>query len=356
MQLPLSLLAKSYGLSDLQLESRINNQFANDSFILSSQSLPSTAPQTRSANKNYYFCKIHRAEKSGKELNFELECSEYLHKAGCLLIPPTIPTLRNELFLILSPGKNSQREESSPREQLVSIHPYLSSAGSHNWLVDICNPSASHNAGMALAALHKYGKKIPNQDFLHKRTTNMYESMPALLNTALNKLNIPAQTKENIANLLQNKLAMLPIEITPEHTFIHGDYHPGNLLYNQDQVIAIVDFDYCRFGTVEQDLAYACWMFAAGWSMNKKELASETVPTSIKSLLDNSNAKSLLTGYLSAGGTFNTERLNQECYLAAFILLSWLIDCSSKQANSNLEAPIQHLFSILSSEKSAPKN
>ncbi|MBY0358886.1 MAG: aminoglycoside phosphotransferase family protein [Candidatus Obscuribacterales bacterium] len=360
MQLPLSLLAKSYGLSDLQLESQITNQFANDSFMLSAQSLPSITAQTHSANKNYYFCKIHRPEKTAEELSLELDCCEYLHKAGCKLIPFAIPTQKSEFFLVLSSDNQQEEEEeeerqpekSSTSELLVSLHPYIRSTSSYNWLIDRCSPSASRSAGMALATLHKHGKTVPNQDFLHERTTSIYQALPALLSTALSKLNASTQAKEHLHSLLQNKTTLLSTEITAEHTLIHGDYHPGNLIFNQDQVVAIVDFDYCRFGAVEQDLAYACWMFAAGWSMNdKKELAAETAPTSIQSLLDNSNAKSLLAGYLSAGGTFNKAALSKECYLAAFILLSWLIDCSSKLDDFNLKAPIQHLFSILSREE-----
>jgi Ser/Thr protein kinase RdoA (MazF antagonist) len=43
--------------------------------------------------------------------------------------------------------------------------------------------------------------------------------------------------------------------------YIHGDYHPGNILFAGDQIKGIVDFDYLAYGPRLYDIAYSLTMF-----------------------------------------------------------------------------------------------
>lgn len=43
-----------------------------------------------------------------------------------------------------------------------------------------------------------------------------------------------------------------------DETFIHGDFHYGNILFKYNKVSAILDFEYSGRGFKEQDIAWAC--------------------------------------------------------------------------------------------------
>jgi len=43
--------------------------------------------------------------------------------------------------------------------------------------------------------------------------------------------------------------------------FVHGDYHPGNIIFQKDRVIGLLDFDFARKGSYLEDLAYTLMMF-----------------------------------------------------------------------------------------------
>lgn len=42
------------------------------------------------------------------------------------------------------------------------------------------------------------------------------------------------------------------------NTFIHGDFHYANVLFNNNQVTGIIDLEYSGMGFKEQDIAWAC--------------------------------------------------------------------------------------------------
>jgi len=43
---------------------------------------------------------------------------------------------------------------------------------------------------------------------------------------------------------------------------VHGDWHPGNLVFNGEEVAAVLDFDTCRIEPLVADLANGCLQFA----------------------------------------------------------------------------------------------
>lgn len=58
--------------------------------------------------------------------------------------------------------------------------------------------------------------------------------------------------------------------------FIHGDFHPGNVLFKSASLVAVLDLDYCRIGNLRDDLAYGAALFGlnianASYSQEKAE-------------------------------------------------------------------------------------
>jgi len=78
---------------------------------------------------------------------------------------------------------------------------------------------------------------------------------------------------------------------------IHGDLHPGNLLYDGDSVSAFLDFDYAAPGMAIRDIG-DCLLFVAG------SRQSDFDPDDIWSLaqpcrIEKANALAFLQGYIS---------------------------------------------------------
>jgi len=48
-----------------------------------------------------------------------------------------------------------------------------------------------------------------------------------------------------------------------DQTVIHGDFHPGNVLYDRNRVTAVLDYDYSGPGAVLRDIGDGLMFFAA---------------------------------------------------------------------------------------------
>jgi len=63
-----------------------------------------------------------------------------------------------------------------------------------------------------------------------------------------------------VATLLSATKRPFPLPM-PNIVINHGDVHPGNIIYNQGQALAFIDFDYACAGNPLHDLGYAVFMF-----------------------------------------------------------------------------------------------
>ncbi|MCQ4346427.1 serine/threonine protein kinase [Pseudomonas stutzeri] len=113
--------------------------------------------------------------------------------------------------------------------------------------------------GQLLGRLHAIGASRP---FQHREALTVdnfgHESLATLLDGGF----VPASLRPAYASVARDLLARLDelfarVEYTPIR--LHGDCHPGNLLY-RDERFHIVDLDDCRMGPAVQDL----WMLLAG--------------------------------------------------------------------------------------------
>jgi homoserine kinase type II len=78
-------------------------------------------------------------------------------------------------------------------------------------------------------------------------------------------------------------------DAAPQH-IIHGDWHPGNLIFRQGGIAAVLDFDSARFEPVTADLANAALQFSLAGS-------SSTDPSTWPDELDPVRLEHLLGGY-----------------------------------------------------------
>lgn len=326
MAAPLHQIGNIYGLQGLALLSCIENPFSTTSFHLI------TKPEAR-----HYFLKSHGQEKNALMLNRELELTESLRASGCALIPRTIPILGGRLFCEVG-GKR------------YSLHPFVHGDTPHNWLTDCCSEAQSFASGKALAAMHRAGRKLTASQSVLRQSRKMFlQELPAAWNlilSSLQKISIQddgslllvenvLKEQEHLTLLLGKILDQEEKDGDSNNTIIHGDFHPGNVIFQEQVVSALVDFDYIGIGPAEYDLAYGSIMFAADWLQPGGR----------------SNLPSLLEGYEAGGGEFDQSRLEQQLQLAAFILLIWLIKRLFFDVENNriLAGPAKQVLELLSS-------
>lgn len=120
-------------------------------------------------------------------------------------------------------------------------------------------PDQLYRFGQLLGRLHAIGASRP---FVHRGSLDVQSFGHASLATLLDGAFIPQSllpAYRSVARDLLGRIEMLFAD--PPYTAIrlHGDCHPGNLMY-RDECFHLVDLDDCRMGPAVQDL----WMMLAG--------------------------------------------------------------------------------------------
>ena len=116
-----------------------------------------------------------------------------------------------------------------------------------------------YRLGQLLGRLHGVGASRP---FQHRETMTVenfgHQSLACVLDSGF----LPASLRpayESVARDLLARLDALFASVRYTAIRLHGDCHPGNLLY-RDEAFHMVDLDDCRMGPAVQDL----WMMLAG--------------------------------------------------------------------------------------------
>ncbi|CAD5106593.1 serine/threonine protein kinase [Zestomonas carbonaria] len=113
--------------------------------------------------------------------------------------------------------------------------------------------------GQLLGRLHAIGATRP---FVHRETLDVQSFGHASLATLLEGGFVPPSllpAYQSVARDLLGRVDALFADTAYDSIRLHGDCHPGNLMY-RDELFHIVDLDDCRMGPAVQDL----WMMLAG--------------------------------------------------------------------------------------------
>jgi Ser/Thr protein kinase RdoA (MazF antagonist) len=130
-----------------------------------------------------------------------------------------------------------------------------------------------------------------------------------------------------------------------ETLLVHGDFHPGNLLFRQDLLCAILDFEYAHMECAAYDLGYAALFFATRWG-------NETpgVNDQVDGTLDMTLLEPLLEGYTEqwaqnhclAGGQDRPsipqalEIIRPYMRIAGYLVIYWLLKKYVEQPDERL--------------------
>jgi len=107
----------------------------------------------------------------------------------------------------------------------------------------------ARQAGMLLGELHRAMDSI----------TTSFE--PTVESSVVNPqrangFEFPEETQMRVQRILEYGLDAHRANARPT-AIVHGDWHPGNMIFDGDEIVAICDFDNCRVGSRDRELAQA---------------------------------------------------------------------------------------------------
>lgn len=162
-------------------------------------------------------------------------------------------------------------------------------------------------------------------------------ALPVLLRVAKYEDHIRARLSKAVSAVSLCEKSAIPL-------LVHGDYHPGNVLFFKNEAgasaVSLVDFDYLRRGHPFYDLGYALIMFAR----SQPFLESKTSERTSDHGLDWRLGKALLRGYVQAlhknpaekdelkirkaevMASFFLPRLQYYVTIACFLILDWAVE------------------------------
>lgn len=232
------------------------------------------------------------------------------------------------------------------------------------WTVQHC-----FAAGAALAALHNLSHlegflshfpagALPGEvDYLKICETGLEKSLMVSTEGPANLAPQLEQCRELVGRVL-------PFTNVGEPILIHGDWHPGNVLFSKSsavsdmppiRVLGAIDWDYARLGDRIFDLAYALCMFA-GTFRQGKDCGEE--------LFDRNLAEHFIKGYrqiqcksiAKENTKLTAEVLEQRLTVVLTLILMFELEQRDKPpAETNIEG-VLHLLHARSKQNEAVEN
>lgn len=106
----------------------------------------------------------------------------------------------------------------------------------------------------------------------------------------------------------------------------HGDYHPGNVIFQNGKAQAMIDLDYAYFGPPINDIAYGFFMFVSGRKADGIYQEDEDIRYKAKAYLQGYFSETVGDVPLKAVAPMLYELLVFEMYRASCLTLIWLVD------------------------------
>ncbi len=154
-----------------------------------------------------------------------------------------------------------------------SISDYIQNSPSFHWLdaTPAWQPAHARAAGDLLARLHCAGH-LASAKLTAGETHQLRSVLPGLPDSLAqsavpSQLQLSAEEVRAAVGVLRTAVADLTTGenaafLAEEEVIVHGDFHPGNVLFQETKAVAAIDFDYAHLEHPIYDLAYAMVMFA----------------------------------------------------------------------------------------------
>lgn len=267
-----------------------------------------------------WLLKRHQAARTAQQLAAEQALTNSLMESGFSQLPRWLKTTSSQPFFVLS-------------GQFWSAHEFVACDSAFQWTKRSWQPEHSRQAGLLLGKLHHAGHLLLQQDRdLHNPLGgSIIAQLPEWWNNALTATAASESGAKILAQLGQDPLAQLQkqlndliarlsLESQALQTIVHGDFHPGNVLYAGSLAKAVIDFDFAHVEHPLYDVAYAVVMFAGMGTREPQALSDEHVHALLSGYQDSPQ-----TSLAKTALSITNELLSQYIQIACYLNMLWAL-------------------------------
>jgi homoserine kinase type II len=253
-----NILSEHYGIGQLVRQERIYRGYINDSYKIE---------MLRDGKKSRYLLRRYRQGTPEAKVRFEHALLHELQARGFSFSPRVIATKEGTTCV-----KIDHRLKKQDRMNITAVFSFLLGKDKYSWDTPLCSHGELKNSAKILSLYHNtiFGwqgtegwRELSNFDEISLMATK-WEGYAR--NTAKSPID------EYFLEQFDDLLNMLNSNIPPQkkyHTMprlaIHGDYHPGNIKFQDGKVTGVFDFGWSKIDVRCFDVGLAIMYFCTSW-------------------------------------------------------------------------------------------
>lgn len=259
----LQQIVAEYEIGSLTGSRKLTLGYVNTSYII-------TTEQSGTARK--YLLRIYRRGIEEQELAFEHSIINHLVTHGFELTAAVLPSRGGGTYI----RKSLERRGSV----YCAIFEFLPGEDRYSWIKPECSPGELAESGIALARFHAAAAGLrPAGRRIEPPIVELLPRIEAGIRKRLEsrRENVFERCLYDNRALVYGALARLRRSIDLEefgqtpHLVIHGDFHPGNLKFDDGRVVGLFDLDWSKIDARTFDLGLALTYFCASWEPDQPE-------------------------------------------------------------------------------------
>lgn len=250
---------KNYDLGELVQSERNERGYLNTSYEIQT---------VQNGGQHRYFLRRYKAGILPGEIQFEHGLIRHLQGKNFSLVAGIMPTRDGETYVARPASPGSQQAT------YYTIFEFKPGQDKYTWIDPHCSPAEIDNAAAILARYHHTVSGFTPPGF--RSEPGILQLLPLikgnLENSPENSKNtrFDAFLQENLDLLLENcQLMQEYLQGIPKAEFprlpIHCDFHPGNLRFKGEEIVALFDFDWSKIDLRVFDVGLALWYFFTSW-------------------------------------------------------------------------------------------
>ena len=218
-----------------------------------------------------YLLREYRKGRTEEEILFEHSVIDHLVAKGCELVARVIRTRDDRTLVSLT---NEGSDGDSAEKTFCAIFEYLPGEDRYLWTSPVRSIPHLREAATVLAHFHGLVSDVRPEG--RRSEPAIADHLPSIAENLLRQAEKTSRTEldaflQSNLDLVLNSIVETSGAITePDcqlmpRMVIHGDYHAGNLKFENDRVTGLFDFDWSRVDARCLDVALAIVYFCTEW-------------------------------------------------------------------------------------------
>jgi homoserine kinase type II len=253
-----NILSEHYDIGQLVRQERIFSGYINDSYKIE---------MLRDGKKSRYLMKRYRKGTSEEKVRFEHTLLHELQIRRFKFSPRLISTKDSETYVRI--GRQLKEQA---RKDYIAVFSFLPGKDKYSWDTPLCSHGELKNSAKILSLYHNTifnwkgigcWRELSNFDEISLMATK-WESYAR--NTAKSPID------EYFLEQFDDLINMLNSNIPPQNKYnamprlaVHGDYHPGNIKFQDGKVTGVFDFGWSKIDARCFDVGLAIMYFCTPW-------------------------------------------------------------------------------------------